>query len=132
MDSKLSVESVYGKGSVFSFSIRQGIADPRPVGDLSGRQNSAGTQKAEVTRRFTGARVLVTDDNDLNLMVARNLLKLFGIKPDLASSGDVAIQLMSQKRCSIPERDLITAPVTPQTGEKWSIVPRRMQCASIT
>ena len=37
------------------------------------------------------ARVLVVDDNDMNLKVAKNLLGLFGINAELANSGQVAL-----------------------------------------
>ena len=86
MDSKLNVESVYGEGSVFSFEIRQGIADAAPIGTLERRAGAADRETA-VCQQYPGARVLVTDDNEMNLKVARNLLKLFGIEADLASSG---------------------------------------------
>ena len=35
MDSKLSVDSEYGKGSVFSFTVRQRVVSWDPVGDFS-------------------------------------------------------------------------------------------------
>ena len=87
MDSKLNVESTYGEGSVFSFELRQGIADAAPMGQLERRVNPA-DRKLDTCQQFPSARVLVTDDNEMNLKVAKNLLKLFGIQPDLASSGE--------------------------------------------
>ena len=101
MDSALKVESVYGKGSVFSFEIRQGIADPEPIGANIERRSDPGASRKRETRKFTGAEVLVTDDNRMNLMVARNLLKLFGIKADLASSGTETVKMMQQKHYDI-------------------------------
>ncbi|MBR1724742.1 MAG: response regulator, partial [Ruminococcus sp.] len=47
------------------------------------------------------ARVLVVDDNELNLKVARSLLGLFGIEPQLAHSGYEAIELIKQDRYTI-------------------------------
>ncbi len=93
MNSKLSVESVYGKGSVFSFEIRQGIADAAPIGTLE-RRSSPEREISDSCRQYPGARVLVTDDNEMNLKVAVNLLKLFGIQPDLALSGEETIAQM--------------------------------------
>ncbi|MBP0967400.1 MAG: response regulator, partial [Oscillospiraceae bacterium] len=91
MDSKLRVESVYGQGSVFSFEIRQGIADAAPMGTPERRSER---RKTESCRQYPGARVLVTDDNEMNRKVAMNLLKLFGIQPDLASSGEETVERM--------------------------------------
>ena len=45
--------------------------------------------------------VLVVDDNDMNLKVAKNLLKLFGIVPDLADSGFEAIELMRKEHYNV-------------------------------
>ena len=101
MGSKLEVRSVYRKGSVFSFEIKQGIADAKPVGDILGKRSDPPERKPEVQHRFPGARVLVTDDNELNRMVAMNLLKLFGIKPELVSSGGETIEKMQKERYDI-------------------------------
>ena len=101
MNSALKIESVYGRGSVFSFEIKQGIADPEPIGENIERRSDPVVGKKRETRKFTGVDVLVTDDNDMNLKVARNLLKLFGIKADLASSGAETIEMMRQKHYDI-------------------------------
>lgn len=92
MDSHLEVKSTYGKGSVFSFSVRQQIADETPIGDYSRRLDMSRSSVGSETLRAEGARVLVVDDNDMNLKVAKNLLKLFGITPDLAESGMEAME----------------------------------------
>ena len=92
MGSRLEVESTYGKGSTFSFTVLQKVADDTPIGDYSHRlaisRDSIGQEKLIAP----DARILVVDDNDMNLKVAKNLLKLFGIAPDLAISGFEAIQ----------------------------------------
>lgn len=100
MNSELKVESVYGKGSVFSFDIKQGVADRTPIGSDLTKHSSASREKAEKVQ-FRDADVLVTDDNMMNLKVARNFLKLFGIKPDIASSGAETIEMMRKKHYHI-------------------------------
>ncbi|MCR4647428.1 MAG: response regulator [Oscillospiraceae bacterium] len=101
MDSELHVESVYGEGSAFSFSVRQQIADPAPIGTALERREAPNERSEKIYPRFPSAKILVTDDNEMNLKVAKNLLKLFGIKPDLAASGAEAIEMMRSKRYSI-------------------------------
>ena len=92
MGSELRVKSTYGKGSEFSFELRQRIVDERPIGNyVELLHRSADQPKHKVRLKVEGAHVLVVDDNDMNLKVAKNLLKLFGIIPDLASSGAEAI-----------------------------------------
>ncbi|MBQ7583826.1 MAG: response regulator [Lachnospiraceae bacterium] len=102
MDSELKVESVYGEGSVFSFVIRQGIADGEPIGDYSlisfkGRE----AEKHTATVYAPKACVLVTDDNQMNLKVAKYLLNLSGIMPDLASSGQETLEMTTKKSYNI-------------------------------
>ena len=101
MDSKLEVESVYGVGSTFSFEIKQGIYDERPIGTTHERRKEALRIRSKTRPLLTSANVLVTDDNEMNLKVAKNLLKLFGIVPDLAPSGEETIRMMREKHYDI-------------------------------
>ena len=98
MNSRLEVKSTYGEGSEFSFRLRQDVADPSPIGDIN--------KRLEESRKHTGisvafsapdAKVLVVDDNFMNLKVAKNLLGLYGIEPDLASSGAEAVERMRNR-----------------------------------
>ena len=94
MDSKLSVSSIYGEGSVFSFTIMQTIADSAPMGDLS---NTVRRERDKEERpRWSGKRVLVTDDNEMNRKVAKNLLRIFGITAELAASGKESLEAMER------------------------------------
>lgn len=101
MGSRLEVESVYGKGSTFSFAISQGIADETPIGDYSQRLAISRESVGKETFSARDARVLVVDDNEMNLKVAKNLLKLFDIVPDLADSGMEAVDLVREKHYHI-------------------------------
>ena len=92
MGSSLKVESVYGQGSAFSFEITQGIADETPIGDYASRLEASRGPAGGETLRAEGGRVLVVDDNEMNLKVAKNLFKLFGIVPDLVDSGFEALE----------------------------------------
>ena len=95
MGSRLQVESIYGKGSVFSFVIEQEIIDDTPIGDYKKRLKEGKVHKnREDILSAPGARILMVDDNDMNLKVARNLLKLCGIRPEEAISGADTIELM--------------------------------------
>lgn len=95
MGSSLQVNSRYGEGSEFYFVLEQGISDPTPIGNLQERMKKR-TEHKDTTDVINApsARVLLVDDNDMNLKVAKNLLKLCGIKPDMASSGEEAIEFM--------------------------------------
>lgn len=98
MDSELHVTSEYGKGSSFSFTLRQEIVDDSPVGKYTER--FAKTVRQESVREFIyapKAGVLVVDDNEMNCKVAKNLLKQNGIVPDFAFSGQECIDKMKDK-----------------------------------
>ena len=84
MDSELKIESEYGRGSDFYFELPIEVADETPLGKLD-------------LLRAPKARILITDDNETNLKVAANLMKLFGIKPELCSSGADTIVKMKDK-----------------------------------
>ena len=98
MGSRLEVQSVYGSGSAFSFTLRQKVEDPSPIGDYREQQKTKATEPPAGPKFYApGAKVLVADDNEMNLRVAKNFLKLFGITPDLASSGYEVLDKMRQK-----------------------------------
>ncbi|MCR5742329.1 MAG: response regulator [Lachnospiraceae bacterium] len=100
MDSSLQVESTYGEGSEFSFEIIQGVADDKPVGENLERRVQPENRKKQ-NKNFAGASILVTDDNEMNRKVAANLLKLLGVKADLASSGEETLELLKKKHFDI-------------------------------
>jgi signal transduction histidine kinase/HPt (histidine-containing phosphotransfer) domain-containing protein/FixJ family two-component response regulator len=83
MGGSISVESAYGKGSVFT------VLMPLALGDESAM---AAGPKDEPFVIAPKARVLVVDDNDINLNVAAGLFRLFGIMIDQAASGYEAIE----------------------------------------
>ena len=102
MDSRLEVESEYEVGSTFSFRIRQLIEDDTPIGDINKRMEVSLQQPVfNVGFKAPGAKVLVVDDNFMNLKVAGNLLSLYDIRPDFASSGVEAIEKMQQSHYNI-------------------------------
>ncbi|MBO5552564.1 MAG: response regulator, partial [Lachnospiraceae bacterium] len=95
MGSTLNVESVYGEGSCFSFKLCQGIADDTPIGNYKSRLRESYENRSEQkVISAPNARVLVTDDNDINRKVCANLLRLLSIRPDIVSSGMETIERM--------------------------------------
>ena len=98
MGSRLEVKSEYGKGSSFSFRIRQEIKDDTPIGKYTERFEK--TVRQEVSHDYIyapSARVLVVDDNEMNCKVVKHLLKQNGIVPDFAFSGEECIDKLSVK-----------------------------------
>ena len=95
MGSSLKVESEYGRGSLFSFELLVDVADATPMGpyNLEAR-GETGTLGDAVSVYAPGARILLTDDNEMNCRVAEKLMKLFGIRPTVCRSGQETIEKM--------------------------------------
>ncbi len=94
MGSELEINSIYGKGSVFSFAVEQQVTKWQPVGDFT-KRFSGGKGVAVYRELFHAptARVLVVDDNAMNLTVFKGLLKKTLVGIDTASSGAEALRL---------------------------------------
>ena len=95
MGSKLEVKSVYGKGSSFFFTLEQSIADESPMGNYA--EHTEADREAEHNSMILyapDAKILVVDDNSMNLRVAENFLHLYGIEPELVSSGSRCLELV--------------------------------------
>lgn len=98
MDSRLDVESVYGKGSRFYFTLEQQIVDAKPVGNLEERIRRQNTEYSYAAV-FTApeAQILVVDDNAVNLKVFISLLKATMVNVDVADGGRACLEMASKK-----------------------------------
>jgi len=86
MGGKIIVQSVYGKGSKFTIYLRQKIV---------AKEGNIETKEEVVEDiKFTGFKVLVVDDNNLNLKVADKLLKKYDLTTKLIESGEDCINLI--------------------------------------
>ena len=97
MDSELKVESVFHKGSTFSFNVKQAVIKWEPIGDYERAFSQAAAHQGKTfaqSFQAPNARVLVVDDADVNLLVFANLLKKTKIKIDTASSGLEMLQMV--------------------------------------
>jgi signal transduction histidine kinase/CheY-like chemotaxis protein/HPt (histidine-containing phosphotransfer) domain-containing protein len=92
MGGDITVESEYGKGSVFTATLRQPIADRRPMGSL---ENKIQAQKATPRISFTApdADILLADDMASNLLVAEGLLAPYKARVVTCQSGYEAVEL---------------------------------------
>ena len=101
LSGNITVESVYGKGSIFSFKIPQKIIDATPIGqnivdslsDFTYQDNKTPEQKFNYIS-LEAYRVLVVDDNEINLYVTEVLLSNYKLAIDCVKSGKEAIELI--------------------------------------
>ncbi len=92
MGGSIEVESEYGVGSKFVLSV------PLVPGDA---RNIACAQVENEYLFAPDARILVVDDNDINLIVASELLTMFAVKSDTAQSGEEAINKIAASHYDI-------------------------------
>lgn len=83
MHGKMVVQSIYGKGSKFTVSLDQKI--------VATKEKEKIKEKTVVKGNYKGKRVLVVDDNKLNLKVAERLLREYNLFVDEVASGFDAI-----------------------------------------
>lgn len=99
MGGKLEVQSIYGKGSAFSFKIKQKVVDREPLGDFEKQYRESLRSVEDYHEKFIApmGRILIVDDNAMNLAVAQGLLKGTRLQIDVASSGEECLELIKRK-----------------------------------
>ena len=99
MGGTIAVESEYGKGSVFTATIVQEAVDDTPIGNYTERLDKAQSGKAEFRPQLIApeARVLIVDDNEMNLKVITALMKDTRIRITTAASGAECIDMLKDR-----------------------------------
>ena len=99
MDGSISVESEYGKGSTFYFTVPQKIVDENSSYEISLKKDyhRGRREKAVYKKTYRGASVLIVDDNMMNLKVAKGLLKPYGMDLDVALGGQQCIDMVTDR-----------------------------------
>ncbi len=103
MEGEITVNSVYTQGSQFSVTLKQQMTSDARIGDMS--ITSAGTMGAyeRFEHRFhapTG-KVLIVDDNEMNLQVEKKLLDGTELSVDLCLSGTEALDATLKNRYDV-------------------------------
>ena len=99
MGGRIDVESVYGEGSTFTITIPLKEWDATPMGDFSETVMTLDMNKNYMPNVIAeGARLLIVDDNEMNLDVINGLLKPTKVYVDNAMSGEAALELAGRKR----------------------------------
>ena len=112
MGGTIQVESEYGQGSCFTARIPQQAADASPIGAEQAAklarfdflEDEAAADALIPAAMDRGIRVLVVDDVDINLEVAKGLMEPYGLTVDCALSGREAVDKI---RAGTPRYDLV-------------------------
>ncbi|MDR1965204.1 MAG: response regulator [Synergistaceae bacterium] len=95
MGGDITVESEYGKGSVFTAAIIQKVADWSSMGPLA----EASRMEPEPPAMFSapGLRALIVDDMAVNLTIAKGLLSPYGMEITECLSGQGAVEAAQEE-----------------------------------
>ncbi len=98
MGGRLWCESEYGKGSTFSFEVSQRIIDEEPIGEFDEQADIP--VRGPYLPKFIApeARILIVDDNIMNLNVIVGLLKVTQIQTLTATSGEECLNLLQEEK----------------------------------
>jgi signal transduction histidine kinase/CheY-like chemotaxis protein len=96
MESRIHVESIHGEGSVFSFELDLHKANTENLSQIA-----SGTLQP-----FNGIKVLIAEDNKINLMVIKRFLNSWGIDTASAENGEIALAMAKTNKYDLILMDL--------------------------
>jgi signal transduction histidine kinase len=105
---ELQLESEEGRGSTFHFTLKLAINE--------NKKHYINEERVKHLCLFPGIKVMVAEDNAINMSIARRFLQKWGIEVKEAYNGKQAVELFSQNKFDLvlidlemPEMDGITA-----------------------
>ena len=102
MGSDLKIESEYEKGTEFSFTIEQKITNKEPIGDYKKSIEKMAAKEADSIKFIApSAKILVVDDNIMNLKVFSKLISHVEAEITETDSGKKCLELLKDNRYDI-------------------------------
>ena len=86
----ISVDSILGVGSIFSFTI--------PLKIAIAKANKETIIPAEKTEDKKSIKILVAEDNKINQRIAVKIFEKIGYQVDLADNGQIAVDMQQQNQ----------------------------------
>lgn len=91
LNGEIEVESEVGKGSTFTITVTQKVINDKEIGDIYAHQT---VKKSINAFDASDKRILIVDDDKLNIKVATRLLKPYNVEIVSVMSGKEAIELL--------------------------------------
>lgn len=103
MHGTVKVESTYGEGSTFTVSITQQIIEDQPIGVLHEEKKPQTEERKRYVPQFVApdVKVLVVDDNKVNLTVVKGLLRKTQMQITCVMSGKECLEAVRQEEYQI-------------------------------
>ncbi len=86
MGGEIYVESIYGEGSVFTAVIPLERADTQ-------EEHSIKQGNTDLKIQFNGQKILLAEDNEMNIEIVQTMLELAGLYVDIARNGNEAVRM---------------------------------------
>ena len=97
MNGEIVVKSIPGEGSDFSVFLHLPVAEGTVPAEQIEKENTAEEAESEEIEVFRNRRILVAEDNEINAMVAREILEEMGAGIDVAENGQRAVEMFDEK-----------------------------------
>ncbi len=104
MGGKINVQSQFGKGSLFMVQLPQKISRIEPLVQEKGQVEESLRSEEE---KYAGKRILIVDDNKLNIKVARKSLADFPFEIDDVMSGQACLEKLREKQYDLILMDIM-------------------------
>lgn len=125
MGSEIKVRSELGKGSTFYFNLK--------LKNSSKQFTRSVKEESHIeTRSLKGVKILIAEDNQINVILAKQYMKLWDVECDVAENGEIAYTLVQTNDydmvlmdLQMPEMDgyQTTAAIRKLHGEKFKNLP---------
>ena len=87
MGSEINVRSELGKGSVFYFSLKLKNSSKQFIQGIKEESHFE-------TKSLKGIKILIAEDNQINVILAKQYMKLWDVECDVAENGEIAYTLV--------------------------------------
>lgn len=105
LGSSIQLDSEPGKGSSFSFHLNMDISTPYLISNTYVDTNESKELNVQ-KKTLKGLRILIVDDNKINVLLVKQFFKLWNIESDKAENGLIAVEKVRQKDYDLVLMDL--------------------------
>lgn len=113
MGGEITVDSIYTKGSIFTVALEQKVVDSEILGNIDFLQKKhIDLYKYEVSFEAPEARILIVDDNPMNILLEEQMLKNTKVQIDIAKSGLECLEKTKNRYYHVILMDYLMADMT--------------------